>query len=77
MSACEQATRAGLPPQSKYQRIAAKEEPGETTAMTYYVIDYFVTGASGKRLREQVYCAYWRDSGEAEPHRITSAPAPL
>lgn len=75
MSACERATKAALPLQSKYQEIAAREEPGETPAMTYYVIDYFVTAPSGKRMREQVHCSYWRDTGEAEPHRTSSGPA--
>ena len=77
MSACERATRTTLPAQSKYQQIAAKEQPGETPAMTYWVIDYFVTAPSGARRREQVHCSYMRDTGEAEPHRIASTPAPL
>jgi hypothetical protein len=76
MSACEEATRAALPLPASYQKIAAEEEPGETPAMTYFVIDYFATAPSGQRVREQVHCSYMRDTGEAVPHRIASTPAP-
>lgn len=77
MGECERATRTALPAQSKYQQIAAKEEPGETPAMTYWVIDYFVTTPNGVRRQERVHCSYMRDTGEAEPRRIASTPAPL
>lgn len=76
-SACERAAKAALPAQSKYQQITAKEEPGETPAMSYWVIDYFVTAPDGSRQRERVHCSYMRDTGEAKPHRIASIPAPL
>ena len=71
-SACERAAKAALPAQSKYQQITTKEEPGETPAMTYWVIDYFVTAPGGSRRRERVHCSYMRDTGEAELHRIAS-----
>jgi len=76
-SACERATRATLSAGSEYQKIAAKEEPGETPVMTYWVIDYFVTAPNGARRRETVHCSYVYDTGEAIPHRIASTPAPL
>lgn len=75
MSECEKATRAALPSASVYERARAVEEPGETPAMTYFVIDYFVTDRNGQRTLEQVHCAYMRDFGEATVHRITSTPA--
>ena len=74
-SACKKVTQAALTKQSGYQEIATREEPGETPAMTYYVIDYIVTATGGRRLREQVHCSYMRDTGEAVPHRVSSAPA--
>lgn len=74
ISDCEEATQAAFPAQSNYQKITTQEDPGETPAMTYYVIDYFVTAPSGQRLREQVHCSYMRDTSEAIPHRVLSTP---
>ncbi len=59
-----------LPLQSRYHLIEAREDPGETPAMTYYDIEYEVTLPSGERRRERVYCAYMRDTGEATPRQI-------
>lgn len=74
-SACEQATRDALPSGTRYEQLAVREEPGETPAMTYFVIDYIATRPDGGPVRESVHCAYMRDTGEATPHLILSEPA--
>jgi hypothetical protein len=73
MSDCERATRNALANPESYQKIAAKEDPGLTPAMTYYVIDYMATDAKGRRVREQVYCSYWGERGEVAGSRLVSS----
>lgn len=75
MSACETATRNAVDMPSTYRQIAAKEEPGQTPAMTYFVIDYFTTAPNSERIRERVHCSYMRDTGKATPHVISSKTA--
>ena len=77
MSDCEKATRDALANPESYQKIAGKEDPGLTPAMTYYVIDYMATDAKGQRKREQVYCSYWGEYREvAETRLVSSVPVP-
>ena len=73
ISDCEKATRDALANPESYERIAAKEDPGLTPAMTYYEIDYTARDARGRRMREQVYCSYWGEYGKVSSVRLVSS----
>jgi hypothetical protein len=75
MADCEKAARDALANPASYQRVAAREDPGLTPAMTYYEIDYIATDAKGQRKREQVYCSYWGERGEVGSTRLVSSVA--
>lgn len=67
---CEREARSALPENTGYQRISAREEPGETPAMTYWIIDYLVTDPGGSQRLGNVHCAYMRDLDEADVRSI-------
>ena len=75
MSACESVTRSAVEMPSTFRKITAREEPGQTPAMTYFVVDYYTTAMDGKRMRERVHCSYMRDTEKATPRVISSEPA--
>ncbi|MGC6329188.1 hypothetical protein [Rhizorhabdus sp. FW153] len=70
LAECEREARSTLPEQAGYQRISAREEPGETPAMTYWIIEYLVTDPGGAQRREYVHCAYMRDMEDAQVQRL-------
>jgi hypothetical protein len=70
-SACEEAIRKTLPIPNSYELVTAVEEPGETPAMTYYVIEY-TTSRNGRRMRETVHCSYQPDFNEAVPNLLSA-----
>jgi len=70
LAECERKAGSVLPERAGYRRISAREEPGETPAMTYWIIEYIVTDPGGAQRREYVHCAYMRDLEEAEVQRI-------
>lgn len=69
---CEKAAKAISANPSTYRTIRVAEDPGQTRAMTYYIIDYLVKDSNGKEIRERVHCSYMRDTGVTTPHRISS-----
>jgi hypothetical protein len=72
---CERKARSVLPERAGYLRISAREEPGETPAMTYWIIAYLVTDPDGSQRHEYVHCAYMRDLEEAEVQRLAPSRA--
>jgi len=70
--ACEEAIKGKLAQPDSYEKISVTHEPGETPAMTYYVIDYYTRGPDGLKVRERVHCSYMPDFDEAAPHLLQS-----